>query len=258
MKTHEQFADDLALYALGELTGAMQHDLEQHLAGCAACRRDLQMLRGDLGLLALSSTGAQPPARSKERLMRSIATEPREKLHATKPRQRSLWAILIPAFAALCLLVLSASLLLNRSDLQNQLAILRTHNRDLGDQLDRLNEEVQLLSASDTIHVSLNPQNSPQHPTGTAIFSPSQKRLMFMATNFLPVPAGKAYELWIIPTTGAPMPAGMFKPDEHGNGMIMGQKMPGGMTAKAFAITIENESGSDKPTSPILLVGTVG
>ncbi|HXY03504.1 MAG TPA: anti-sigma factor [Terriglobales bacterium] len=258
MKTHEQFADDLALYALGELTGATQDDLEQHIAGCAACRRELQMLRGDLGLLALSSSGPQPPARNKERLMRSIAAEPRTGLHAARTLQRSLWATLIPAFAALALLVLAAALLLNRSDLQNQVATFRTHNRDLTAELDRLNEEVRLLSAPDAVHVSLDPQNAPRHPTGTAIFSPSEKRLMFMATNFLPVPAGKAYELWIIPSAGPPMPAGMFKPDEHGNGMIMGEKLPEGVVAKAFAITMENESGSDKPTSPILLVGTVG
>jgi anti-sigma-K factor RskA len=258
MNTHEQFADDLVLYALGGLSGEAQQHLEQHIAGCAACRRELQMLRGDLGLLALSSSGPQPPARSKERLMRSIATEPPGRFQAAQTRQHSLWATLIPAFAALALLVLAVALLLNRSDLQNQLATIRNHNRDLADQLDRLNEEVRLLSAPDAVHVSLNPQNAPKHPSGTAIFSPSQNRLMFMASNFLPVPAGKAYELWIIPMAGAPMPAGMFKPDEHGNGMIMGGKLPQGVTAKAFAITIENETGSDKPTSPILLVGTVG
>src|SRR5271165_5193249 len=77
MKTHEQFADDLALYALGELAGSDRQQLEEHLHTCAACRRELQALRGDLGLLGLSSSGAQPPARSKERLMRAIAAEPR-------------------------------------------------------------------------------------------------------------------------------------------------------------------------------------
>ncbi len=33
--------------------------------------------------------------------------------------------------------------------------------------------------------------------------------------------------------------------------------MPEGVEAKAFAITVENQEGSDKPTSPILLVGGV-
>ena len=46
MKTHEQFAEDLALYALDELTGSERLELEGHLDTCAACRRELQALRG--------------------------------------------------------------------------------------------------------------------------------------------------------------------------------------------------------------------
>ena len=72
-----------------------------------------------------------------------------------------------------------------------------------------------------------------------------------------PVPEGKAYELWIIPMKGGPIAAGVFKPDEHGNAMMMDHKMPEGVEAKAFAITMEKEEGSDKPTSPILLLGQV-
>ncbi len=77
VSTHEQFADDLALYALDELMGAERHAMEEHLATCAACRRELQAVRSDLGLLGLSSSGPQPPARSKERLLRAMAAEPR-------------------------------------------------------------------------------------------------------------------------------------------------------------------------------------
>ena len=64
MKTHEQVVDDLALYALEELTGSDRQELEQHLETCAACRREVQFLRSDLSLLALSSAGPRPPARS--------------------------------------------------------------------------------------------------------------------------------------------------------------------------------------------------
>ena len=31
--------------------------------------------------------------------------------------------------------------------------------------------------------------------------------------------------------------------------------MPAGVEAKAFAITVEKEAGSDKPTSPIVIMG---
>jgi anti-sigma factor RsiW len=58
VKTHDQFADDLALYALQELDGADLQELEQHLETCASCRRELQALRSDMGLLGLSSGGS--------------------------------------------------------------------------------------------------------------------------------------------------------------------------------------------------------
>jgi len=257
MKTHEQFADDLALYALEELAGAERQEIEEHLESCAACRRELQALRGDLGLLGLSASGPQPPARSKERLMRAIAAEPRGvSAPAAEPSaKRSFWASLIPAFAALGLLFLVVGLWRNNGRMRDELAELGNRNQDQVAQLDRMNQQLRLLTSPDAVHVSLNPQKAPKQPSGTAIFSPSQKRMMFMASNLAPVPEGKAYELWIVPAKGAPVPAGVFKPDEHGNAVMMDHKMPEGVEAKAFAITVEDEAGSDKPTSPILLVG---
>jgi len=257
MRTHDQIAEDLALYALGELAGADRQELEEHLETCAACRRELRALRADLGLLGLSSVGPRPPARSKERLMRAIAAEPRGiSLPNPAPApQRSWWWSLIPAFAALGLLLIAVGLWRNNRGMTNEIAELGNRNQDQSLQLDRLNQELRLLTSPDAVHVSLNPQKSRRQPSGTAIFSPSQQRMMFMASNLPAVPQGKAYELWIIPAKGNPIPAGVFKPDDHGNAMMMDHKMPAGVEAKAFAITMENEAGSDRPTSPILLMG---
>lgn len=76
MSTHEQFGDDLSLYALGVLQPEERHVLEQHLKDCLQCRQELEELRGGMGLLAFSVSGAKPPARSRERLMAAIAKEP--------------------------------------------------------------------------------------------------------------------------------------------------------------------------------------
>jgi anti-sigma-K factor RskA len=259
MKTHEQFADDLELYALGELTGAEQESLEEHLQTCAACRRELHALRGDLGLLGLSSSGPQPPARSKERLMRVIAAEP-PRVPSSAPVElprRSSWWAWVPALAAVALFFIAIGMWRSNQHMSDLVAELTNRNQDEGVQLDRLNQEMRLLTSPDAVHVSLNPMKSLRQPSGTAIFSPSQKRMIFMASNLPPVPEGKAYELWIIPMKGAPMPAGVFKPDAHGNAMMMDHPMPEGAEAKAFAITVEKEEGSDKPTSPIMLMGEV-
>ena len=259
MKTHEHFADDLALYALGELAGSDRQEMEEHLHTCAACRRELQALRGDLGLLGLSSSGPQPPARSKERLMRAIAAEPPRRTTpapAEFPR-RSLWWAWAPAFAAVALFFLTLGMWRDNRHMNDLVAELGHRNQGQAIELARLAGELRLLQSPDAVHVSLNPMKSPRQPSGTAIFSTVQNRMMFMASNLPQVPEGKAYELWIIPTQGAPMPAGIFKPDEHGNAMMMDHEMPAGVVAKAFAITIEKEEGSDKPTSPIMLMGEV-
>jgi len=62
--------------------------------------------------------------------------------------------------------------------------------------------------------------------------------------------------LWLIPTSGAPVPAGIFKPDAHGNASVVNPPLPAGAEAKAFAITVENEAGSAAPTMPIVMMGS--
>ena len=257
MKTHQQFADDLALYALDELTGSDRRELEQHLETCAACRREVQYLRRDLSLLALESAGPRPPARSKDRLLRAVAAEPRG-VSAPTPlqvRRRGLSWALVPAVLALGLLVWAGTLWQKNDALQHNLSSLAVLYKATNAQLMQAQERLRLLSAPDAVQVSLSPQSEPRKPHATAIYSPSQKRMMLMASNLAPLPPGKAYELWIIPMQGAPMPAGMFKPDEKGNAMMMDHTMPEGVIAKAFAVTIEDEAGSDKPTSPVLIIG---
>src|SRR6516164_43235 len=99
MRTHEQFADELALYALNEPSGSELKEFEEHLETCASCRRELQAMRADLGLLGLSAVGPKPPARSKERLMRAITAEPRGVSAPASARtsgRRSFWLAWIP------------------------------------------------------------------------------------------------------------------------------------------------------------------
>ncbi len=91
MSVHEQFAEDLALYALGALEGGERISLEDHLQECASCRRELEQLRGDAALLALTTSGPRPPVRAKSRLMDAIARE--SKLQTARPRLQW-WAAL--------------------------------------------------------------------------------------------------------------------------------------------------------------------
>src|SRR6202795_2770746 len=140
MSAHEQFADDLALHALGALQGDERVTLEKHLEECSSCRRELERLRGDMALLALSTSGPAPPRRSRERLLKAIAQEPRAQ-KITARRASSLWTFL-PSLATAAL-VLVAGFFWQQSDrLAQQVARLQDESAQQQAQLERAREVV--------------------------------------------------------------------------------------------------------------------
>jgi anti-sigma-K factor RskA len=105
------------------------------------------------------------------------------------------------------------------------------------------------------LRVTLVAAKSPPQPQGKAIYMRNRASLIFMASNLPAAPPQKAYELWLIPAKGAPIPAGVFKPDAHGNANVINPPLPPDTEAKAFAITVEPEAGSSTPTMPIMMMG---
>lgn len=250
MNVHEQFADDLALHALGSLSGDERTALEKHLQDCAACRRELDFLRGDMAHLALSTAGPVPPARSRKRLSDAIAAEPRR----ARTPMRHLWALAPWAVAAVLALVVLGFW---RSDaqLRNTLAGLRHRYSEEHIRLQQARDIVSTLTATDAMRVTLAAAKTPPRPQGKAIYVRDRSSLVFLATNLPSLPPGKAYELWLIPTTGAPIPAGLFKPDAHGSATVLNPPLPPRTEAKAFAITVEPEQGSPAPSSQPIMLG---
>ena len=253
MSEHEKFADDLPLLALGALDGADRDAVEAHARSCDECSRELQRLIADLAMLALSSPLEQPPARAKARLMNAIAQEPKAAAITTSPRGR--WWILVPSAVALGLLFLVFALWDQNRVMQRELAAVQRDAALSRENTAHAAQVIRLLTDRDSQHVTLVASNAKPQPTGKAIYSPKTGGLVFFASNFAPMPADKAYELWLIPQQGAPIPAGVFKPDATGSAMVMMPPMQKGVPAKMFAITVEKAEGATTPTMPIMLAG---
>lgn len=251
MSAHPQFADDLALLALGTLKGDERVAVEKHLEGCAACRRELERLRGDMALLALSASGPAPPQRSRERLLKAIAQEPRAQKTSAR---RSSWNF-VPWLAAAAFL-LAAGFFWQQSDrLAQRVARLQDESAQRQAQLERAREVVSTLTSTDALRVTLVAAQTPAQPQGKAIYVRDRSSLIFLASNLPVLPPQKAYELWLIPANGVPIPAGVFKPDARGSATVIEPPLPAGVEAKTFAITIEPEQGSSTPTMPIVMMG---
>ena len=253
MSAHEQFAEDLALYALGALQGNDLVDLEKHLADCPECRRELEQLRGDMALMALSAAGPAPPKRSEQRLMDAIRREPRAT--TVRARRRSSWGTFGWVVAAV--LAVGVVWFWRQSDrIAQQFAKLQNEFSSQQIELKRTRDVVATLTAPEAQIISVVAPNAPPQPQGKAIYVRDRSSLVFIASNMPSLPPQKAFELWLIPTQGAPIPAGVFKPNARGAATVVNPPLPPGVEAKAFAITIEPEAGSITPTMPIVMMGS--
>ncbi len=279
MSVHEQFAEDLALYALDALEGAERQALERHLEGCASCRRELELLRGDSSLLALTTAGPKPPARARQRLLSAIADEPRlSGVKAAPAVERSQssgigsptisqpwWTRLgrpalgwVPA-AALALVCIG--LLWQNSALQRNMASQRAQfQAQLDEQrskLEQANEVLATLLDPEATKIELVAVGNKPQPRGKAIYQRRNRNLIFLASNMPPLPAERIYELWLFPANGgAPIAAGLFKPDARGSATVVNPPLPEGVEAKNFVVTLEPESGPhEAPRGTPVIVG---
>jgi anti-sigma-K factor RskA len=78
---------------------------------------------------------------------------------------------------------------------------------------------------------------------------------VFVAAGLPAAPAGKAYQLWAIAGSDAPVSAGVFSVDASGAGSLAVRPLPGVATVSAFAVTLEPAGGLPAPSGEIYLHG---
>jgi anti-sigma-K factor RskA len=260
MAVHEQFADDLALYALDALEGSQKAALEQHVDTCGACRRELESLRGDMALLALAASGPHPPQRSRERLLAALAAErpaaaPERAGAGSGGFGRLGWMAAALAFIAGAALMKEAKE--QNAALQREIAGLQTKTAAQDAERERVRSQFAEFAGPGAQPVTLVVAKNRPQPQGQAIYVQSSGKLLFVASDLPALPDDKAYELWLLPSAGNPAPAGVFRPDAKGCGVVVNPPLNAGVSAKGFAITVEPKQGSAAPTTKPVMVGLV-
>ncbi len=262
-------AEDLALYAMGALSAEERASVAAALRGDAAVREELARLHGDLALLALSTEQHAPPAGSFERLRVRMQSSDSSALQATAAAsgvdsaasnvvtmRRSKWSIAIPWSIAAALAVSTILLGTRVSALNDALQDEAGLVANLAAKASHAQQVLEVLSAPNAQRVTLTASRVPAMPTARATYLPERGALIMQADNLKPLPANKAYELWVLPADGAaPIAAGTFTPNSEGYAAVVLPKLPGGIAAKGFGVTIEKAEGSPVPTSPVILSG---
>ena len=234
---HEELQGQYELYAMGVAEDPERSEIREHLdRGCEVCMKEMKRARQVASMIGASSPSAAPSAKLRRRILASVGVE-----------QRSFgWAPWLGLVAALSLVGAFYFEARERSSLE-ELAAVRSQMRQQSVDLTRLNEAMTIMNGADTRQVNFG-----AGPKGKVYVNPASGVLLF-ATNLPPAPAGKAYEMWVIPKGAKPVPAGMFQSQADGTAMHIqpGPVDPNGAT---IAVTLEDQAGVAQPTSPVLIV----
>ncbi|HEX5705446.1 MAG TPA: anti-sigma factor [Pyrinomonadaceae bacterium] len=270
---HQEYEELLTVYALDALDAPDRRQLEEHLEACSECRAELAEMRDAAGLLAHATTGAEPRAQVRERILNQVRSEGRSRQSSNEPsasvvefRPRvpsSPWPNLLRLAAVIAFVALLIGVgVLWRRDTQSRQEVARLaqqlnqQNSDLSrerEALARQREALEFLRSPGMKTMDLAGTPTAQAARATFIYDQKTGRGMLLTEGLPMAPAGMAYEVWFIPKGQSPMPGKTFTVDAAGKAMMMDQMPAEAMENAVVAITLEPEKGSASPTGPIYL-----
>jgi hypothetical protein len=213
--------------------------------------------------LGQSVTQIEPPAGLRGRV---LAAAPGKRIVV---HDRHAPAASLAWLAAAALLAVAVGMVVYASQLRGRIAVLEAELRDAREQVQLSQRQiadartvaagaqsaVAVLTAPDVARVDLAGQQIAPGASGRAFWSRS-RGMVFNASNLPQLPAGRVYQLWVIPN-GAPISAGLLTPDAQGSISEMIQTPPTIPQPVAMAVTIEPAGGVPAPTGDKYLVGTL-
>jgi anti-sigma-K factor RskA len=255
---HDAPQDLAAAYALGALSADEARRFEAVLATSPEAQREVAEYREVAALLALSGTEA-PGDALRARVMARVGEQKSRTLPSSESRGRTrpspaLWVAL--AAGLLAAVGLGAALLSARGRLAALETELAARTRTLDETQRRLTEREATLNSILEPGVQMFQLTASGDPEpGIQLFwDRRRQRAIVHGYRLRPVPSGKAYQLWFI-KDGKPVPSVTFKPGPGGGATVEQIPVPAGGALSAAAVTVEPESGSSQPTSPIVMVG---
>jgi hypothetical protein len=140
---------------------------------------------------------------------------------------------------------------------RRELEALRVEIRQQETQIAQSRAMLDVLSAKDTIAVNLTPSPDVPGAKGFVFFNSRQGVVLSNCMMLPALPPDKTYQLWLVPSQGNPVSAGVFAPKYGQEASLWTTPVPAGLTAKAFAVTVEPAGGKPQPTGPKVLIGPV-
>ncbi|MGI4831051.1 MAG: anti-sigma factor [Janthinobacterium lividum] len=249
-----------------------------NLQHSSEARRVLSEFYGDLSLLAFTADLYAPPTLARQRLMKHVAREKKIVFIDRVPEAdytphaavavevdaapRTVMSHVLPwtGWAIAAGLAVGVGLLSQQKQrLQHVVEYKEEQVAQTMTSAEFARQALETLKDPLSQNVVLTRDEGQVPPQGRATYNAHKGSLVFVASNLEHLEPEKTYELWLLPSNGStPIPAGTFHPDPRGNAVVIMPALPRGTATKGFGVTIEDGSGSQTPTLPIILKGATG
>lgn len=234
------WSESAVAYALDALGGEDRRVFESHLAGCVACRREVQSLREVAGLLAQAAPTVAPPPGLRDRVL--------DTARRVRPIGRPRRAWLAWAAVAASLVVAVAAGLQGRRQ--------AARARELAAQVAARDSTLAALLGPEVHVVSLAATG--RQPTARVFWNHRRARFIVTAFDLPTAPAGRTYQLWAIAKGKAPLSMGTFNTNAAGRATLT-VPVDSAITQLGFidfcGLTEEPAGGSPQPTETPRLLG---
>jgi len=242
---HEDYKEMIPARALSALDAAEARVLNEHLENCAECRKELDEWEATAATLTLTADAAEPSPAVRERILSEIEKDiSNAQVIPFRSTQRSIWTS-FGSLGAMAAVVLLTALIVG-------LVVMWRENRAQQQTLAQMKEFMELVGTPGARVRELTGMEAAPGATAKLAYDKTG-HAMLMANKLPNLPSGKAYQLWFIVGKNPPMPGKTFVPNASGQSMSKDQMPKEALDAGVFAVTVEPESGSAAPTSPIYL-----
>lgn len=260
--THPEMDQLYELYALGALEPELAAEIDEHLAtNCSYCMERVQEAADFAAALAGIAETKKPPKALRDRVLAGLG----------QARSSKTWILIVAALSAACLGLLVFSLVsrTEMSRMQSQLIVLQGERAQLQGAIetmraaernqlslvrserDQLQSALTIIRRPDTRSIRFGNQNAPHG----WVFVNRAGGLVLVGAQLPRVASDRTLELWLVPVTGAPRPAGLFRPNAAGDSLHTSSLAVNPAQFKAVAVSVEPRAGSSAPTTkPFLLV----
>ena len=229
--TCEQLKDEYELHALGLSEDAERTEIENHLLqGCTNCRASIQKARLTNVMIMQLAPDVEVPRGLRKRVLSSVGAK------STDWVWRAIWST---AMAALVVAVVWLGI----------------ENRQKTAYTAEATQTLAILNEPETRQIVFG-NSAPAPPQGRVLVN-AKHGVLLLANNLPQAPAGKTYQLWVIPKGGAPKPSGLFQSDARGSAMYVSTAPVDLSNLGAVAVTLEPERGSAAPTSTPVIVAAL-